>query len=124
MSSVDEGATPAPATPLESAVKEQRVEIGEGSRTITVLGHNFDLAKKVTVRALVDFDEANRTNNLGLMVDAAAKLIKKSDRDRFIDFILGDPDDDDDVVTIDEFVQAINGALETIGGRPLDNTPS
>ena len=91
---------------------------------VTVLGQSFQLTKKLSLGASVDLDRAQREEDIGGIVDATARLIVKSDRERFKEFMLSDGDDDGDTVDLDTFLEALGAAIEGVAGRPTQPAKS
>jgi hypothetical protein len=86
--------------------------------TVTVLSHSFRLIPKLSLLGFTELDTAQREADLSKIVAAAAKLIHKADRDRFLEVVLSEPDDEADVIDLDTFLDALEKAVERVIGRP------
>lgn len=109
-----------PVTQLQAAASESKDE----SKVLTILGHSFRLMPKIGLGAMSDLDASQRTGEIKAMIDAAAKLIVKADRERFIEFMMDEPDDPDQMVDLDIFLEAIDTAVAQVVGRPTNSAGS
>lgn len=111
--------TEQPNTPLDAAVVE-----AEGTdQTVDVLGKTFRLTKGFTAAAAYGLDKAQKDESLSGLVDAFAKIIHRDDRDGFLEHVLGEPTDGEEV-SIDDFFNLFTDAIQKVTGRPLDTTTS
>ena len=109
-----------PVDALDAAQSESSPD----HKHITVHGRKFRLVKKVGLGVSNEISKASESDYIHLYVSAAARLIHKSERDEFVDFILDEPDDEDQAIDLEEFFDIMNAALEAITGRPTSNTDS
>jgi hypothetical protein len=105
-----------PKDALEAAVKE------EAGQAITVLGEKFPLVKKLTVLATHSIYKAQREEDLSLLIEAASNMVDKQHRKKFLDLLLSEPDGDDEELTMEDFNDLFQDAIEKIGGRPLEQS--
>jgi hypothetical protein len=110
--------TPIPASQLSAAAQE-----GE-TKLLTLRGNTFRLMPKLSLGALVAIGDAEQAGDIGGLVRGAAKLIVKDDRDRFLDFMLEEPDDPNDSIELEEFLEAMDRAAAGVTGRPPRNAGS
>lgn len=108
-----------PDTPLGAAVAEQAGE----EKTVTVLGKTFRLTKDFSLAASYSLDKAQREESLSGLVDAFAKVIHKDDRAGFLEHVMSEPDDGEEVST-EDFFNLFTDAIQKVTGRPLDITTS
>lgn len=107
------------STPLDAAVVE-----AEGTdQKVEVLGKTFRLTKGFTAAAAYGLDKAQREESLSGLVDAFAKIIAREDREGFLEHVLGEPDDGEEVA-LDDFFNLFTDAVQKVTGRPLDTTTS
>lgn len=114
-------AVPAPPTQLEAAAAESNEE---KPGILTVLGRDFKLMKKLSLGASVDLDTAQRNEDIGGILNATSRLLVKDDRERFLEFMLADGDDEEDTVDLDLFLEALGRAIEGVAGRPTQAAKS
>lgn len=106
-------------TPIDAAVVE-----AEGTeQSVTVLGKSFRLTKGFTAAAAYHLDKAQKEESLSGLVDAFAKIIHKEDRGDFLDHVLSEPENGEEV-SIDDFFDLFTDAIQKVTGRPLDTTTS
>lgn len=111
-------AAPVPTPPDHlSAAKIEAVP--DSAPSVNVLGHEFKLVPKLSVLAAAELDDAQASGSLSHMIRAASYVIHKDDRDAFVEFIRSEPDDGS-VITLEDFLDALNSAIEAVIGRPTN----
>ena len=90
------------------------------NKVLLLGGAEFGLRDKLPLFAIAAIDKSSRDGDISGIVHATAGILKKTERQRFLDFVLDDDVDDDAVLTIEDFQKAMDDAMELIAGRPLD----
>lgn len=106
-------------TPLDAAV----AEAADDAQTVDVLGKTFKLTKGFTAAAAYGLDKAQRDESLSGLVDAFAKIIAREDREGFLEHVLSEPDDGEEI-SVEDFFEIFANAIQKVTGRPLDTTTS
>ena len=112
------GQAAAPLTPLQVAVAESEPE---KAPHVNLGGVDWYLIPKLTVAATVTLDTAQREGDFAKIINAAALLIKKDQREAFKHLLL---EDEDAEVDLDTFLETLEKAIEGVVGRPTDTTSS
>lgn len=119
-----------PSQPIDfsqarAAAAEKVAETGEvvptyvsGDPKLRVGRREYDLVPKLTALDASIMQEAFDTDNVRTIVEAMQRLVPKSQRDDLIAYLLDDPDDDADRVSLDDVFEAYQKAQEAIAARP------
>lgn len=102
-----------PKDALAAALQENN------DHTIDVLGKKFRLASKLTVAATYGISKSQRDEDLAGLIDATAKMVHPDDRDAFVEFLLSDHEDGQEI-DMEDFGEIFKDALEKVTGRPLE----
>lgn len=102
-----------PSNGLEAAEAEKN------DHSVTVLGKPFRLTKKLTISATYGISKAQKEEDLAGLIDATAKLIHPEDRNAFLEHILSDQEDGEEI-DMEDFSNIFKDALEKVTGRPLE----
>lgn len=105
---------------MSDIVEAAAVEaVATNQKYLELHGKKYPLRRAVALSVIHKINEADKSNDIREYVEAAAMILNKDDRPAFVELVLGDPDDDADIITLDEFSDAVNKGLESITGRPL-----
>lgn len=104
-----------PQDGLEAAI----VEKSSNDKVITVLGKDFRLVKELTVPVTHGIYKAQRVEDLSLLIEAVINMVHSEDRQAFEDHILGSHDDGTEI-SMEDFNDIFQDALEKVVGRPLE----
>jgi hypothetical protein len=107
-------------TPAPTQYDAAAAEAAGSTPTITVLGKQFHLTKKLSASAVIELERSQKEESITSLLDALAKVVKKTEREDFVDLILSEPEDEDKTVGVEELVDIFTDALEKVGGRPLE----
>lgn len=94
------------------------LEAIEYTGTVTLGTHTYTLRPKIPAKALIELQHAQAEQDYGKLVDVFPKIIHSSQRDAFAAQLDGDSDNEDDIVALDEILEALGKGLEQIGARP------
>lgn len=108
-----------PNTPIDAAVAEAENK----DQKVNVLGKEFTLTKGFTTAAAYHLDKAQKEESLSGLVEAFAKIIDRKDRDSFLEHVLSEPEDGEEV-SLDDFFTLFTDAVQKVTGRPLDTSTS
>jgi len=119
-----------PSQPIDfsqarAAAAEKVAETGEvvpayisGDPKLRIGRREWDLVPKLSALDASIMQEAFETDSVRQIVEAMQRLVPKAQRDNLIAYLLDDPDDDADRVSLDDVFEAYQKAQEAIAARP------
>lgn len=87
---------------------------------LTVGPHTFDLVSRLSALDMVILQEAQDSGQFRQIIEAVPRLVQKAQQQALKDYLLSDPDSEDDRVTLDDVLQALQNGLEQLAARPTD----
>jgi 2-oxo-4-hydroxy-4-carboxy--5-ureidoimidazoline (OHCU) decarboxylase len=117
--------TPLPNVPLDltqntsqaaGAALEKIAYTGE----LAVGTRVFTLVSKLSALDMVILQEAQESGQFRQIIEAVPRLVQKAQQDDLKSYLLSDPDDEDDRVTLDDVLTAMTNGLEQLASRPTD----
>lgn len=116
---------PIPTAPLDltqnaAQVTGAALEKTEYSGVLTVGSRSFNLVSKLSALDMVILQEAHESGMFRSIIEAVPRLVVKTERDALQEYLLSDPDDDADRVSLDDVMGALNDGLEQLNARPTD----
>lgn len=109
---------PAVAAAAEKVQWTGKLEIGPDDQTRSRM--SFSLITRLSALDMVIMQEAQDSGSFRKIIEAVPRLVVKSEREQMIDYLLSDPDDDRDRLTLDNILEALSNGLEQISNRPTD----
>lgn len=114
--SVEIDLTNPPAAP----VQQTKVEY---TGTMTVAGkRTYTLITKLSALDMVTLQNAHESGNFLQIIESMERLVIPSQRADLKAFLLSDPENDDEKITLDDVLRAHNEAMEQIAARPTDKS--
>lgn len=80
----------------------------------------FTLVSKLSALDMVILQEAQESGQFRQIIEAVPRLVQKVQQDDLKAYLLSDPDDEDDRVTLDDVLTAMTNGLEQLASRPTD----
>lgn len=107
------GATPQPATGAA-------LEKIEWTGILVVGRRSFNLVPALPAITMVKLQQAQDSGQFLEIIEAIPLLVLHPEREQLKQYLLDDPEDANDVVTLDDVVKALENGLEQISNRPSD----
>lgn len=105
------GSTP---SPVHGAAAETVQWTGQ----LTIGTRAFTLVPTLSPFAMIELQEAQESGQLREIVKSVQYLVAKVEREALVEYLLADPDDANDTISIDDVVAALNNGMEQISARP------
>jgi len=94
------------------------VVAGAQQRKIAVGRRAYNVVPELSPADIAAITDAQESGNMVEIIRSFGRLVRKSERQEFVDYILGDPDDDADRVSFRALSDQVNTHIEELMGRP------
>ena len=101
-----------------SAVVGAAAEQVQYTGTFKLGPHDWPAIHKMSALDMVLIQEAQDSKDFRKLIEAIARLTLKTHRQQFLDFMLSDPDEEDEKITLDDILEAMGDAVEQVNARP------
>lgn len=116
--------TPDPSVPLDfNQLRQAQAEATEkpaiGAKSTLVVGRReYPIVPKLTVSDQLAIVEAQEQGGARDLIEAVVRVVKKPHREELLAYLLDDPDDDADRVSLEELMAEVDKVTEAIAARP------
>lgn len=92
----------------------------EYTGVLTVGTRQFNLVTKLSALDMVILQEAQESGQFRKIIEAVPRLVQKPQQADLQEYLLSDPDDEADRITLDDVLNAMTNGLEQLSSRPTD----
>jgi hypothetical protein len=108
-----------PGAPPQQAVGAALEKV-QWTGTLTVGAKHFTLVSKLSALDMVLLQEAQESGQFRQIIEAVPRLVQKHQQDDLRDYLLSDPEDEAERITLDDVLNAMSNGLEQLSARPTD----
>jgi hypothetical protein len=114
----------APLDLTPGAVPQQTVgaalEKIQWTGNLVVGPRSFTLVSRLSALDMVILQEAQESGQFRQIIEAVPRLVQKHQQQDLQDYLLSDPENEADRVTLDDVLNAMSNGLEQLSARPTD----
>lgn len=90
----------------------------EWTGSVKIGKREYPIRQKLPIAATIEIDEAQQSGDAARIIKSLTQVLRKEAQADALEYLTADPDDDDDVVSIEDLVEAVSNAQEQMAARP------